>query len=129
MVETRKDVAVGKTYDYLWKDGNFVARYTVLKIDDKGYDIVFSNGAFSRVLFGSRMNLISTEILPQDARCDKCLHWKETDESEANVVGFKKCSALTSERTRVRDGSEYKADLVTGPDFFCAKFELLEETE
>ncbi len=34
-----------------------------------------------------------------------------------------RCDALTAARAYVQDGSEYRADLMTGPDFFCALYE------
>lgn len=35
--------------------------------------------------------------------------------------------AIAQERSYVIDGSEYRAELWTGPDFFCAKFTALQE--
>lgn len=84
-------------------------------------------------------------------RCDKCRHWRSADEHDwtSAAVGFRVCdavrarwkieddasekrsqsfqeirqNALKASRAYVQDGSEYYAELVTGPDFFCALFE------
>jgi hypothetical protein len=85
-----------------------------------------------------------------EARCDKCKHWASQDgfDWEAHAVGFGWCKAvrerwviadeataeridgkaarqeaLKASRAYVQDGSEYRAELITGPDFFCALFE------
>jgi hypothetical protein len=88
-------------------------------------------------------------------RCDLCKHWKkDSEEWEANAVGFGEClgvrerwtiqdeasegvewdgeeegaymkrrrEALKSARAYVQDGSEYHAELMTAPDFFCALY-------
>lgn len=85
-------------------------------------------------------------------RCDQCKHWKpdDTEDWAAEEIGFRLCTAvrprwkiqdeaselkiegdaaelraeaLRAARAYVQDGSEYLADLVTGPDFFCALFQ------
>lgn len=82
-------------------------------------------------------------------RCDQCRHWQgDEHEWEAERAGFRKCEAvrprwiimdeagekrvadvdqrveaLKASCAYVQDGSEYRADLFTGPDFFCALFE------
>jgi hypothetical protein len=84
-------------------------------------------------------------------RCDKCRHWGVDDDGydwEAKAVGFHICKAvrerweitdeaspkraeefqqvrqdaLRASRAYVQDGSEYVAQLITGPNFFCALF-------
>lgn len=84
-------------------------------------------------------------------RCDQCKHWMPSNEWEAQGVGFRECmavrfrwaiqdeassgitwgsdhyitrrrEALIAAKAYVQDGSEYRAELYTAPDFFCALF-------
>lgn len=58
--------------------------------------------------------------------------WRITDDAvkdmqyeydEASQFQTKRREALRTARAYVQDGSEYRAELFTGPDFFCALFE------
>lgn len=61
--------------------------------------------------------------------------WDIADEAVEGIkIGFPedaekytkiRAAALAKARAYVQDGSEYRATLVTGPDFFCALFEVL----
>ena len=53
----------------------------------------------------------------------KDLEW---DSGEGNAFSKSRADALKASRAYVQDGSQYMADLVTGPDFFCALHELKE---
>lgn len=79
-------------------------------------------------------------------RCDQCQHWAPADEWDAKAAGFRRClgvrerwkiedgtsgerydrereiAALRAARAYVEDASGYIAQLMTGPDFFCALF-------
>lgn len=50
-----------------------------------------------------------------------------TIEFDYEDVGVRWMEAMTTafqrEKAYVQDGSQYRAELFTGPDFFCAKFE------
>jgi hypothetical protein len=83
-----------------------------------------------------------------EMRCDKCCHWDTPDQHdrEAKSSGMRWCrpvrerwlitdeasrniklvsdhAALAAARAYVQDGNEYRAEFITGPDFFCALFE------
>ncbi len=47
------------------------------------------------------------------------IRWGGGDEAWEGYVTAKN-AALTAARAYVQDGSEYRAELITGPDFFCA---------
>jgi hypothetical protein len=79
-------------------------------------------------------------------RCDQCQHWAPPEEWEAKAAGFRRClgvrerwkieesvssekydhdrevAALRAARAYVEDGSEYMAQMMTAPDFFCALY-------
>jgi hypothetical protein len=55
-------VAVGETYEFHWKDGCSVGRYVVTAVDDRGYDIVWSNSATLRINYGCPLNYESKRI-------------------------------------------------------------------
>ncbi len=78
----------------------------------------------------------SNEWEANDAGFRRCLavreRWVIQDEALKNVgydgpdgtyVTTRK-NALIAARAYVQDGSEYRADLLTGPDFFCALFQV-----
>jgi hypothetical protein len=83
-------------------------------------------------------------------RCDQCKHWvvydgydweamnaefglcrgvrerwKITDEASKDRINDRelRAAALKEAKAYVQDGSEYVAQLVTAPDFFCALYE------
>jgi hypothetical protein len=83
-----------------------------------------------------------------EMRCDKCCHWDKpdqhdweaesssmrwcravrerwliTDEASRNIKLVSDHTALAAARAYVQDGSQYQAEFITGPDFFCALFE------
>lgn len=47
----------------------------------------------------------------------------EGDDDAYEARQRERMEALKASRAYVQDGSEYHAELVTGPDFFCALFE------
>jgi hypothetical protein len=47
--------------------------------------------------------------------------WAEGDEAKKALIEAR-IDALRAARAYVQDGSEYRAELFTGPDFFCALF-------
>lgn len=54
---------------------------------------------------------------------DEASQGLDWDSSNADHTWAKvRNDALKASRAYVQDGSEYMADLVTGPDFFCALF-------
>lgn len=50
-------------------------------------------------------------------------------DGEGSAYEKARADALRAARAYVQDGSEYRADLVTGPDFFCALHEIQENTK
>jgi len=59
--------------------------------------------------------------------------WRITDEATANMAyddadasqfQTRRKDALRAARAYVQDGSEYRAELFTAPDFFCALFSV-----
>ena len=58
----------------------------------------------------------------QDEAADRSKTWG--DDSDRWIEHRKE--ALKASRAYVQDGSEYHAQLVTGPDFFCALHEVKE---
>jgi hypothetical protein len=49
--------------------------------------------------------------------------WLITDEASRNIKLVSDHTALAAARAYVQDGSQYQAEFITGPDFFCALFE------
>lgn len=59
----------------------------------------------------------------QDEANDGVRSWETVgDEAEEQWMA-KRRDALRAARAYVQDGSEYRAELYTAPDFFCALFE------
>jgi hypothetical protein len=59
--------------------------------------------------------------IQDEANGDK--HYPGDDEEAEKAWATRRIEALRNSRAYVQDGSEYRAELVTGPDFFCALFE------
>jgi hypothetical protein len=49
-------VGVGDVYDFHWKDRQSVGRYCVTAVDDKGYEIIWSNSVANRIQYGCPLN-------------------------------------------------------------------------
>jgi hypothetical protein len=58
---------------------------------------------------------ITDEVSPKPYEAD-------SDEDENSFVAMR-TSALQAARAYVQDGSQYRAELFTAPDFFCALFD------
>jgi hypothetical protein len=54
---------------------------------------------------------------------DKATKGIEWDSKDTSPYVTKRREALLAARAYVQDGSEYRAELFTRPDFFCALFE------
>lgn len=50
----------------------------------------------------------------------------QTTDAAWNAYHGAQMQALQREKAYAQDGSDYRANLYTGPDFFCAKFESLQ---
>jgi hypothetical protein len=59
----------------------------------------------------------------QDAANGDVKYYTGDDDAGEEAWTKRRVDALKASRAYVQDGSEYRAELVTGPDFFCALFE------
>jgi len=59
----------------------------------------------------------------QDGANDGVKFYPGDDDAGEAAWIKKRNDALRASRAYVQDGSEYRAELVTGPDFFCALFQ------